>query len=100
VRPPERAASALLTGRIVPLDDAFSEHDFVQDIHADGDGAVVTRWSGKLHLVDRAGALQDVDLPARAGDLYYSGVRSGGTVCATRCGTVDVVCRRVSDSLF
>jgi hypothetical protein len=100
VRPPERAASALLTGRIVPLDDAFSEHDFVQDIHADGDGAVVTRWSGKLHVVDRAGLRQDVVLTSRAGDLYYSGVRSGGTVCATRCGTVDVVCRRVSDSLF
>jgi hypothetical protein len=101
VRPRDRAGSALLTGRIVPLDDAFhAGADFVQDIHVDGDAAVVTRWSGAIHVVDRAGARRDVVLPARDGDLYYSGVRRGDTVCATRCGTVDVVCRGVGDSLF
>jgi hypothetical protein len=103
VRAPERAASALLTGRIVPLDDAFhAGADFVQDIHPDPEGgeAVVTRWSGKVHVVDRAGGRRDVELPVRDGDLYYSGVRAGGAVCATRCGTVDVVCRGVGDSLF
>ena len=102
VRPPDRAGSALLTGRIVPLDDAFNPVDFVQDIHPDPDGdeAVVTRWSGKVHVVDRAGGRRDVALPVRDGDLYYSGVRADGAVCATRCGTVDIVCRGVGDSLF
>jgi hypothetical protein len=94
IRPPERAASPVVTGRIVPLDDAFpAEADFVQDIKVEGGVAVVTRWSGRLHEVDREGGARSVALPDGSGDeLYYSGVRDRGQLCATRCGDVEVVC--------
>jgi hypothetical protein len=99
IRPPERAGSAILTGRIVPLDDAFAgAADFVQDIRVEGDTAVATRWSGRVHVVDRDGRARGAVLPADgAGDLYYSGVRVGDEVCATRCRGVEVVCRGISD---
>jgi hypothetical protein len=99
IRPPERASSPVLTGRIVPLDDAFAAFaDFVQDIKVEGGVAVVTRWSGRVHEVEREGAARVVALPTASGqDLYYSGVRDRGQVCATRCGDVEVVCRSVGD---
>jgi hypothetical protein len=95
VRPPERATSPLLLGRVVPLDDAFaSEADFVQDLHVDGETAVVTRWSGRVHLVDVDGRAAELALPrGGGGELYYSGVRAGRHVCATRCGGVEIVCQ-------
>lgn len=94
VRPRERASSPILTGLVVPLDDAFArEADFVQDLHVAGDSVVVTRWSGRVHVVDRDGEVRSVALPTGGGSaLYYSGVRAGGEVCATRCGDVEVVC--------
>jgi hypothetical protein len=99
IRPPERASSALLTGRIVPLDDGFAAGaDFVQDIKLEGDVAVVTRWGGRVHEVEASGRTRSLALPsAAAGDLYYTGARSGGEVCATRCGDVEVVCGAASE---
>ncbi len=48
------AALDATSGREVVLDGAFADgHDFVQDIHIEADGrAVVTRWSGVVHVVD------------------------------------------------
>jgi hypothetical protein len=99
IRPPERAGSPLLTGRFVPLDDAFAAQvDFVQDIHVAGDRAVVTRWSGRVDVVSRDGHVRSVRLPLdEAGELYYSGVEAGPDVCATRCGGIEVVCAAPSD---
>jgi hypothetical protein len=96
IRPPDRASAAILTGRIVPLDDAFAgDQDFVQDIHVDGEGrVVVTRWSGRIHLVNRRGEVDLLRLPRPGGDgLYYTGVLAGERICATYCGGVTVVCQ-------
>jgi hypothetical protein len=93
IRPADRAESAVLTGRIVPLDDAFSrELDFVQDIHVAGDVAVVTRWTGRVHVVSSDGSVRDVTLPRDGDELYYTGVLADGAVCATRCGDLSVAC--------
>lgn len=93
IRPPERAAAPVLTGRLVPLDDAFAHGlDFVQDIQVSGDRAVVTRWSGLVHVVGRDGSVRTATLPRAAGELYYTGVLAGSGVCATRCGDVSVAC--------
>jgi hypothetical protein len=98
VRPPERAGSPLLTGRLVPLDDAFArELDFVQDIQVAGDTAVVTRWSGRVHVVSRDGPPRSVALPKQGDELYYTGVRADGAVCATRCDDVGVACAPIPD---
>lgn len=96
VRSAEQAASSpVLTGLRIPLDDAFSaEADFVQDIQIGQDGtAIVTRWSGKIHLVARDGGVRTLELPRGSGDLYYTAVLRKGRVCATRCGDLAVVCR-------
>jgi len=95
IRSPERAGAAVLTGRIVPLDDEFDgDLDFVQDIHVDAEGrAVVTRWSGRIHLVSRHGEIDLIQLPRPGGDgLYYTGVLAGDRLCATYCAGVTVVC--------
>lgn len=96
IRPPDRASDIFLTGRIVPLDDAFPPSDFVQDIQplANG-GAVVTRWSGRIHLVDAKGDVRDVSLPREPGGLYYTGVVRSRRLCATLCQGVSVVCTEV-----
>ena len=89
VAPPEASARNIL------LDSNFpAAFDFVQDIQPDQDGGVVvTRWSGRLHLLDTAGKLHDVQLPQLAeGGLYYSAVLRGERVCATYCAGVRVVC--------
>src|SRR5690606_41094373 len=55
------------SGRAVLLDGAFpAELDFVQEIRelADG-GAIATRWSGIVHVVDGAGAVRTRRLPDR-----------------------------------
>jgi hypothetical protein len=79
----------------VPLDDHFdASHDFVQELRVEADGsAVLTRWSGRIHVVERDGAVRDVVLPrTEAGELYYTGTRVGDRICTTRCGRVEVVC--------
>jgi hypothetical protein len=86
--------------RFVPLDDAFDPtHDFAQDVRAEADGsAVVTRWSGRVHVVDASGRVTDLDLPRTgAGELYYTATRIGDRVCATRCGRIEVVCADLPD---
>jgi hypothetical protein len=96
IRAPERAGSPILTGRIVPLDDEFpGDRDFVQDIHVAADGtAVVARWSGRIHLVNRHGEVELRKLPRPTEDgLYYTGILAGGRLCATFCGGVTVVCQ-------
>jgi hypothetical protein len=82
-------------GKRVLLDDAFpADFDFAQDIHVAGDArAVVTRWSGFVHVVGPRYATQTLRLPALdPGGLYYSGVLTGDRVCATYCADVSVVC--------
>ena len=97
VRPPELAASPVLTGRLVPLDDAFArELDFVQDIKLSGDVAVVTRWSGRVHVVERDGSVRSAELPKQQAELYYTGVLADGAVCATLCGDLSVACGPIS----
>lgn len=96
IRPPDLAGDIFLTGRIVPLDDAFPASDFVQDIQPmAGGGAVVTRWSGHIHLVDAKGNVRDLSLPREPGGLYYTGVLRDGRLCATLCQGVSVVCAEV-----
>lgn len=96
IRPPERAGNIFLTGRIVPLDDHFPAGDFVQDIQPlDAGGAVVTRWSGRIHLVDAKGDVRSLRLPRDPGGLYYTGVLRGDRLCATLCQGITVVCKAV-----
>ncbi len=82
-------------GHRLLLDPAFPEAlDFAQEVRLEPDGtAVVTRWSGTVHLVDRRGHQRRVRLPQRKGDLYYTASLEGGRLCATRCGDIQVVCR-------
>jgi hypothetical protein len=90
-----RPAGATPRERFIPLDDAFdARHDFVQEIRAEPDGrVVVTRWSGRVHVVSPDSGVQDLTLPrTEAGELYYTGTLVGSRVCATRCGGVEVVC--------
>jgi hypothetical protein len=88
-------ASPVLTGVRIPLDDTFPPGaDFVQDVRVAPNGtAVVTRWSGAVHLVAPDGEVRTVVLPRNPGDLYYTAVLREGRVCATRCGDLAVVCR-------
>jgi hypothetical protein len=90
ISPPGQAGARL------PLDEAFApDLDFVQDIQVAPDGrAVVTRWSGLVHVVTRAGAVRTLRLPRlEPGGLYYSGVLAGARICATYCAGVSVVCQ-------
>ena len=89
VDPPEAPARSIL------LDSNFpAAFDFVQDIQPGPDGrVVVTRWSGRLHLIGATGKLRDIQLPRLVeGGLYYSAVLRGERVCATYCAGVRVVC--------
>ena len=54
---------------------------------------MVTRWSGRIHLVSPNGDVRTLEFPRGAGDLYYTAVLREGRVCATRCGDLSVVCR-------
>jgi hypothetical protein len=77
------------------LDDAFDAGlDFAQDVKLAPDGsAVVTRWSGLVHVVSSSGEVRTLRLPRlEEGGLYYSGVLEDGGVCVTYCGGVRVVC--------
>jgi hypothetical protein len=89
-------AGATPQERLIPLDDAFdAAHDFVQEVRAEPDGRVVlTRWSGRIHVLATDGRVRDFDLPRTRGDeLYYTATLVGSRVCATRCGRVEVVCQ-------
>lgn len=83
-------------GRRILADEFFrSGYDFVQDVKFDTKGdAVVTRWSGRLHILSRgASRVENVRAPKlEAGSLYYTGVFREGGLCATLCGDVSVVC--------
>lgn len=81
------------------LDPAFpAAADFAQDIQlAPGGRTVVTRWSGRVHVVDSARRVRTLELPRRPSGLYYSAVAfasgpGAGRVCATRCDAIEVVC--------
>lgn len=89
IRPPEAAGSPLGTGRWIELDAAFpADLDFVQEIRVADDGrAIVTRWSGRVHIVSREGSVRDIELPRSDGDLFYTGTLVGERVCATVCRT-------------
>jgi streptogramin lyase len=90
VRPPDEGPE-----RRVPLDDAFPVgFDFVQEVRPAPDGsALVTRWSGRIHRVERDGRTQTLSLPrADASGLYYTAVETDGRTCATLCADVSVVC--------
>jgi hypothetical protein len=80
---------------VVVADAAFANGvDFVQDIRFAPDGrAVVTRWSGAVHLLSPEGDLETLRLPRLAdGGLYYSGALAPDRVCATHCAGIEVVC--------
>lgn len=87
--------------RQLVLDENFApDLDFVQDIQIDPNGrAIVTRWSGFVHLVDPSSGgdlLRTLRLPAlESGGLYYTAVpsQSDPQICATYCAGVTVVCR-------
>jgi hypothetical protein len=89
------AAAGPDAGRVLLLDDAFAAGlDFVQDLHVQRDGrAVVTRWSGHVHVIDPDDRMRTVELPRTVEDgLYYTAVARGDRVCATYCAGVRVVC--------
>jgi hypothetical protein len=80
----------------IPLEHAFAaDFDFVQDIQFSADGrAVITRWSGWVHILDVSGAIRSLRLPPfEPRGIYYSAGLHAGRVCATHCGDVTVVCQ-------
>jgi hypothetical protein len=92
VVPPPGASNA---ARAILLDARFpAAFDFVQDIQpADSGRVVITRWSGRVHIVDDDGHFASVDLPKLdPNGLYYTAVLSGDRLCATYCADVSVVC--------
>lgn len=108
---PETKRRVPTATRPILLDAAFpASLDFAQDIQLAADGTVVvTRWSGRIHRVDRARQLETIDLPRSPNSLYYTAVASmtraigadegnapdttpAARLCATRCDTVEVVC--------
>ncbi|HEU4427866.1 MAG TPA: hypothetical protein VFT98_03860, partial [Myxococcota bacterium] len=67
---PGSRAPLQLAGRSVLLDDSFPAHDFAQDVKLAPDGAaVVTRWSGTVHVVSRRGEVKTLSLPKLEGAL-------------------------------
>lgn len=85
----------LITGHRIALDPNFDPaFDFAQDIQLAADGrVVVTRWSGKVHVVDPpSGSVDTLQFPRDAQGLYYSAVLAHGLLCATHCAGVEVVC--------
>ena len=98
VLPPERSAQRS-GAQTVLLDERFpAGHDFVQDLTPLPDGGVlVTRWSGRIHRV-QDGEVGSYVLPRQDPQgLYYTSVLAADHLCATFCGDVTVVCRRISN---
>lgn len=97
VRPDETGFLATL-GRRILLDDRFpATSDFAQEIRlAQDQRVVITRWSGRIHVVDLAAPsgreVRTVELPRPANSLYYTAVLDGEHLCATLCAGVTVVC--------
>jgi hypothetical protein len=97
ILPPDPERSPIGDLRI-PLEHAFaSDFDFVQDIKITPDGrAVLTRWSGWVHIVDATGSLRSLRLPPfEPPGLYYTAALRDHRVCATYCRDVSVVCQDV-----
>ncbi len=95
IEPADAATPAARSGRRIELDSDFEgELDFVQDIKFARDGrAVLTRWSGWVHLVEPGGRVETLRLPRiDAGGLYYSAVAANRFICSTHCADVTVVC--------
>jgi hypothetical protein len=94
LRPEDEGQLPFRGERVLVERDFRSGHDFAQDIQfAPGGRAVVTRWSGRLHVLDPSRPVPDtLVLPRPADGLYYTGVLRGSRLCATRCADVDVVC--------
>jgi len=85
-------------GQRVLLDGAFAAAlDFAQDIELTADGrAIVSRWSGWVHVVDSPSEVRSTRFPRIADDgLYYSAFAEGDRICATYCSDVSVVCRDI-----
>lgn len=102
ILPPDPKRSPIGALRI-PLEHAFaSDFDFVQDIQITPDGrAVVTRWSGWVHVVDATGSIHSLRLPPlEPRGVYYTATIHEGRVCATHCRDVSVVCRDVGSRLW
>jgi hypothetical protein len=88
------APAARIPEQSILLDPRFPTGlDFVQDIKTDDEGrVVVTRWSGRVHVVGPE-RVNDLSLPRREPDgLYYTGVTEGARLCVTYCDDVSVVC--------
>lgn len=95
VVPPDANGPTLDLGYRVLLDPHFpAKLDFAQEIRPQPDGgAVVTRWSGRVHVVDALGRGGSLRLPElEKGGLYYTAVLSNGRICTTYCADVAVVC--------
>jgi len=93
---PDAARSDLDAARRTLLDPAFPAGlDFAQDLQpTPRGGVVVTRWSGRVHVVPAGGGeARSVRFPA-VGErgLYYTAVLARDRICATHCGDVQVVC--------
>ncbi len=86
----------LAAARRIVLDEEFEPSlDFVQDIHPAADGRIVlTRWSGRIHVVDPdSGSVETVEFPREdPAGLYYSAVLFETRLCSTLCAGVEVVC--------
>ena len=94
--PPDATNTSVDSGLRVTLTEDFAgDFDFVQDIKISEDGrAVLTRWSGWVHVAEPTGIVRSLQLPRLDSEgLYYTGVLSNGQVCATHCADVTVVCR-------
>jgi len=96
-------ATGVGTGLPIVLEDEFPDYvDFAQDIQIAPDGAVVvTRWSGRVHVVSPTGRVSTIDLPPARDGLYYTGVvseseGSARRLCTTLCDAVEVVCANVA----
>lgn len=74
--------------------DFVASLDFAQDLKLfAGEQAVVTRWSGWVHLAGPGRPARSLRLPSLDDrGLYYTAVVTGGRVCATYCAGVRVVC--------
>ncbi|MEN8183308.1 MAG: hypothetical protein ABFS46_12320 [Myxococcota bacterium] len=96
VLPPERSAPRA-DGRRILLDEHFpTGHDFLQDLTPlPGGGVLATRWSGRVHRVGDDEIRSYVLPRTDEHGLYYTAVLADGHLCATFCGGVTVVCRRV-----
>ena len=60
---PAARAPLQLAGRLLVLDEAFPPLDFAQDVKLAADGAaIVTRWSGVVHVASPDGHVRRLEL--------------------------------------